>query len=101
MHNQKSVEEKETWEVLWDNEIQTDHQISARRPNLMIVNKKENLPNSVDFVIPADHRILSKESEKRYKYLYFARELKKTMEHESDGEANCNRCPRNNPQRIG
>ena len=26
--------------------MQTDHQIPARRPDLEIVNKKENLPNS-------------------------------------------------------
>ena len=31
----------------------------------------------------------SKESEKRDKYLDFAREMKKTEEHESDGDINC------------
>ena len=46
MHNPESVKENETHKLLWDLEIQTDHIISARRPILMIVNKKENLPNS-------------------------------------------------------
>ena len=31
----------------------------------------------VDFAVPTDHRVKSKESEKRDKYLDFARELKK------------------------
>ena len=30
----------------------------------------------VDFVVPADHRVKLKESEKKDKYLDFARELK-------------------------
>ena len=50
MHNSESVIENETHKFPRDFEIQTDHLISARRPDLMIVNKKkvgkENLPNS-------------------------------------------------------
>ena len=38
----------------------------------------------MDFTFPADHRLKLKECEKEDKYLDFARELKKTMEHESD-----------------
>ena len=33
-----------------------------------------------------------KESGKRDKYLDLARELKKTMHYESNGDTNCNRC---------
>ena len=29
------------------------------------------------------------------------RDLKKTMEHESDGDTNCNRCTSNIPQTLG
>ena len=42
MHNPKSVRENETHKVLWEFEIPTDHLISARRPNLVIVKKKKN-----------------------------------------------------------
>ena len=48
----------------------------------------------MDFAFLTDHRIKLKESEKRDKYLDFARELKKTMEHESDGDTDCNWCAR-------
>ena len=43
MHNPESVLENETNIVLWDFEIQTDHLISARQSDLMIVNKKREL----------------------------------------------------------
>ena len=53
--------------------------------------KGENLHNC-GLAVPADHRVKLKESEKRDKYLDFARELKKTVEHESDDYTNCNWC---------
>ena len=46
MHDPKSVLENETCKLLRDFEIQTVHLIPTRRLDLMIVNKKENLPNS-------------------------------------------------------
>ena len=58
-------------------DIQTDHLISARRPDLIIINKKKKICEIVDFAVPADHRIKLKECEKRNKYLNLARELKK------------------------
>ena len=59
--------------------IQTDPLISARRPDLIIINKKKKkkICKIVDFAVPADHRIKLKECEKRDKYLDLARELKK------------------------
>ena len=45
MHNPESVLENETHKLLLDFEIQMDHRISARRPDLMIINrKKQELP---------------------------------------------------------
>ena len=38
MPNPTSVQENETHKLLWDFEIQTDHLISARRPELIIIN---------------------------------------------------------------
>ena len=42
-----------------------------------------------------------KKHEKRDNYLYLARELKKTVEHEGDGETTCRWCTWNVPQRTG
>ena len=45
MHKPESILKKRTHEILWD--FETDHLIPARRPDLVIVNKKkENLTNS-------------------------------------------------------
>ena len=76
-HNPAPVLENATHKLLWDFNIQTDHLIPARRPDLMIIHKKERTCKIVDFAVPADHRIKLKECEKRDKYLDLARELKK------------------------
>ena len=76
MHNPEPVQENATHKLLWDFDIQTDYLISARRPDLIIINKKkENLQNC-RLCVPADHRIKLKECEKRDKYLDLAIELK-------------------------
>ena len=41
MHNPKSVKENEMHKILWDLEIQTDHLISARRPDQIVNKNKE------------------------------------------------------------
>ena len=61
IHNPESVLENETHKLLWDFEIQTDHLISARRPDLMVINKKERTCWIVDFTVPTDHRVELKE----------------------------------------
>ena len=97
VHNPAPVLENATHKLLWDFDIQTDHLISARRPDLIIINqkkkKKEKKICKIDeFALSADHRIKLKESEKRDKYLDLIRELKKTMEHEGDKYTNCDWC---------
>ena len=44
----------------------------------------------MDFTVLADHRVKLKEGEKRDKYLDLDKEF---IEHESDGNTNCNECP--------
>ena len=67
MHNPESVLENETHKLIWDFEIQTDHQILSRRPDLIII-KKERTCRIIDFAVPADHIVKLKESEKKDKY---------------------------------
>ena len=79
MHNPAPVLENDSHKLLWDFNIQTDHLIPARRPDLIIINKKKKKRTCkiVDFAVPADHRIKLKECEKKDKYLNLTRELKK------------------------
>ena len=92
MYNPARILENDTHKLLWDFDILTDHLISARRPVLIIINKKKRICKIVDFAVPADHRIKLKECEKKEKYLDLARELKKTLEHAGDNYTNCNWC---------
>ena len=41
MHKPASVLENDTYVLLWDSDIQTDHLISVRKPNLGNIIKKE------------------------------------------------------------
>ena len=82
MLNPESVLENKTHKLLRDFEIQTDNLISARRPDLIILNEKKKKMKTckiVDFAVPANHRVKLKECEKRDKYLDLARELKKLL----------------------
>ena len=47
----------ETHKILWDFEVQTDPLIPARKPDLVITDKKKPNYRKVDFAILADHRL--------------------------------------------
>ena len=48
MHNPESVLKNEMHKIIWDFEIQTDHLISARRVDQVIVYKKKKKKEPVD-----------------------------------------------------
>ena len=81
MQNPASILENDTHKLLQDFDIQTDHLISARRPDLLIINNKRNkiIFKNLDFAVPAEHRIKLKECEMKDRYLELARELKKLL----------------------
>ena len=79
MHNPAPVLENDTHKLLWDFDIHTDHLISVRRADLIIINKKKKKKKKrtckiVVFAVPADHRIKLKECEKNDKYLDLVRD---------------------------
>ena len=87
MLNSASILENDKHTLPWDFDIQTDHQILARRPVLIIINnnnKKKRIRKIVDIAVPADHRTKLEECEKKDNYL----NLEKTMEHEGDNCTN-------------
>ena len=79
MHYPESVLLNETHELLWDFDMQTDQLISARRPDLKIINNNNNkkLANCGLCCPGWPHRIKLKENEKKDEYLDLVRELKK------------------------
>ena len=58
---------------MWD---LTDHVIEARRPDLVVVDKKERNCKIIDFAVPGDSRI-EEEKDKIEKYQDLGRELQK------------------------
>ena len=76
MHKIESALENEMHKVLWNFDIQKDHLIPTKRPDLVMVNKKKRTCLIMDFVVPRSHRLKSKENDKRDNYLDLARELK-------------------------
>ena len=68
MHNPVSVPENDTHKFLCDFDIRTNELFSARRPYLIIINKKKvRICNIVDFAVPVYHRIKLKECVKKNK----------------------------------
>ena len=78
MYNPAPIIENYSHKLLWDFNIQTDHLIPARRPDLMFINEKnnENLQNC-RLCCPGRPRMNLKESEKKDKYLDLGRGLKR------------------------
>ena len=59
MQNPASILENEMHTIFCDFMIQTDHQISVRRPDLVIVKKRKKNEKTcwiVEFAVPADHK---------------------------------------------
>ena len=97
MNKPESVLENETHKILWDFEIQMDYLIHARRPYLVLINKKKKMNKKgtyrlVDFAISANHWVKIKENEKRDKYLDLALRIKKAMENEGESDTPWNWC---------
>ncbi|XP_068712746.1 uncharacterized protein [Montipora foliosa] len=74
-HQPEGVVENEKCKILWDMTIQCDHVIEARRPDIVVVEKKNNKAIIVDIASPWDHRVYEKEGEKIEKYQDLKREI--------------------------
>ena len=77
VHEPESILDNEDYKILWDFSIQTDHVIEARRPDLVVVDKKERSCEIIDFAVPGDSKIEEKEKDKIEKYQDLGRELQK------------------------
>ena len=76
-HKPESVMENDMVKILWDFNIQTDHIIQHRRPDIVVVDKSNRKCQIVDIAVPGDRRVAQKEQEKIEKYAELKREIKK------------------------
>ena len=74
-HNPQSVVENDKCKILWDFTIQTDHYITARRPDIVVVNKNDKTCLLIDVACPGDKRVKEKEDvfskQCLFQYAYF------------------------------
>ena len=73
----ETVIENDSWKILWDFTTQTDHFITARRPDMIFIDKEYNECQIYDFAILCDRKVDDKEVEKIETYFGLGRELKK------------------------
>ena len=76
-HESETVVENEKSKILWDMNMQTDHVIEVRRPDMVVIDKAKNHWQIIDFAVPYGSRVEQKVLEKKEKYQNLARELKK------------------------
>ena len=74
-HVPEEVVENEEIKVLWDINVQCDNVIEARRPGIIVIDKKERKGIIIDIAVPADVRVGEKEREKVEKYQDLKREI--------------------------
>ena len=74
-HQPSPVTETEDIKLLWDFNIQCDNIIQERRPDIVIVYKKEKMCSIIDIAVPGDCRVSEKEKEKILKYQDLKREI--------------------------
>ena len=73
----ESVLENDDYKLPWDFSVRTDHEIEARRSDLVIIDKRDKSCQIIDVAIPEDNRVRKKEDEKVEKCQDLAREVRK------------------------
>ena len=75
-HRAEKVSETDDVKILWDFMVQNDHMIEARRPDIILIEKKKRKALIIDIAVPGDTRIQLREDEKILKYQDLKREIK-------------------------
>ena len=76
-HKPAGAVENDRVKILWDFNIQTDHVIQHRRPDIVVLYKNERKCHLIHIAAPRDKRIELKEQEKIGNYSKLRQEVKK------------------------
>ena len=71
----EAVIENENFKLIWDFTNQCDRVIEARRPDIVLVDEKNNEVKIIDIAVPGDSRMKEKELEKIEKYKMLREEI--------------------------
>ncbi|KAJ8035681.1 hypothetical protein HOLleu_19430 [Holothuria leucospilota] len=64
LHKPEAVTETEQVKVLWYFEIKTDRIVTARRPDLIVIDKQEKTAKIIDVAFPLDKNVRDEEVQK-------------------------------------
>jgi hypothetical protein len=67
-HIPKSVCKHEDITVLWNQGVQTDREVLADRPDIIIKNKEDKICLLIVAALPSDRNVIQKETKKKLKY---------------------------------
>ena len=76
-HVPEGAVENEEVKVLWNIDVQCDNVMGARRPDKILIDKKERKGLIIDIAVPTDVRVREKEREKMRKYQDLKREIRR------------------------
>jgi hypothetical protein len=76
-HIPKPVCQREDKTVLWNQGVQTDREVLANRPDIIIKDKKDKICLLIDVAIPSDRNAIQKESENKLKYKNLSIEIQR------------------------
>lgn len=73
--SRKKVIERGDAKLLWGFSIQTDREIQAPRPDIVLIDRKKDQCMIIAIAVPGDDRVAEKEKDKIEKYQDLRREL--------------------------
>ena len=71
--------ENDNYKLMWDFSVGTDHEIGARTPHMVIIDKRDKSCQIKDMAIQEDDRVREKEDEKVEKCHDLEREVRKMV----------------------
>ena len=71
--------ENDSWKILWDFTIETNHVTESRRPDIVIIDNTKIECKITDFACPFDSRIEERKKDNMKDYNELKRELKKIL----------------------
>ncbi len=64
-------------EIWWDRTVETGRRLAHNRPDVVVINRRERKWTLVDFSVPLDKNVLTKENEKLLNYTPLAQEVRR------------------------
>ena len=75
-HQPRTIEENNNVKIIWNFSVQTDHTIQHNKPDMIIIDKRENVARIIDIAIPNDNNICRKRFDKIRAYTDLAVNIK-------------------------